>query len=111
MKKFGVQLPRTLEEGLSGKTSVEKPMLFVFPVNKVHSMRMKGMLIPIDIVFADSDGKIVRVYENIQPILGPSYSSIVPCKYALECAAGDAARLGLVEGQYIRIFGHHPNLN
>jgi len=109
--KFSVQLPRTLEEGLAGKTNVEKPMLFVFPDIKIHRMWMKGMLIPIDIVFADSDGKIIRVYENIQPILGPSYSSIVPCKYALECAAGDAARLGLVEGQYIRIFGHHPNLN
>ena len=103
MKKFGVQLPRTLEEGLSGKTSVEKPMLFVFPEVKVHTMWMKGMLIPIDIVFADSDGKIVKVYGNIQPIMGPTYSSIVPSKYALECAAGDAARLGLEEGRYISI--------
>jgi len=103
MKKFGVQLPRTLAEGLAGKTVVEKPMLFVFPEIKVHVMWMKGMLIPIDIVFADSDGKIVKVYENVPPKMGPKYPSVVPCKYALECAAGDAARLGLVEGEYIRI--------
>lgn len=109
--KFSVQYPRTLAEGLAGKTIVEKPMLFVFPEVKVHTMWMKGMLIPIDIVFIDSDGKIVKVYENAPPKMGPKYPSIVPCKYAIECAAGDAARLGLVEGARIRIFGHHPNLN
>lgn len=109
--KFNVQLPRTLEEGLAGKTTVEKPMLFVFPHVKIHRMWMKGMLVPIDIVFADVDGKIIKVYENIPPIMGPSYSSISPSKYAIECAAGDAARLNLIEGQYIRIFGHPTNLN
>jgi len=111
MNKFGVQLPRTLEEGLSGKTNVDKPMLFVFPDVKIHRMWMKGMLIPIDIVFADIDGKIIKVYDNIPPIMGPTYSSIEPCKYAIECAAGDAARLGLKEGQHIRIFRHPSNLN
>ncbi len=109
--KFSVQYPRTLAEGLAGKTSVDKPMLFVFPETKVHSMWMKGMKIPIDIVFADENGKIVKVYSNVKPILGPTYSSVVPSKYGIECAAGDAVRLGLVEGQRIRIFGHPSNLN
>lgn len=109
--RFSVQYPRTLAEGLAGKTIVEKPMLFVFPEIKKQVMWMKGMLIPIDIVFADENGTIVKVYENTPPIMGPKYSSIVPCKYALECAAGDAARLGLVKGSRIRIFGHPTNLD
>jgi hypothetical protein len=29
--EFQVQLPDTLEQGLAGKTKVDKPMLFVFP--------------------------------------------------------------------------------
>lgn len=109
--RFGVQYPRTLAEGLAGKTVVKKPMLFVFPETKVQSMWMKGMLIPIDIVFADENGTIIKVYVDVKPIMGPKYSSVVPCKYAIECGAGDAARLGLVEGQRIRIFGHPSNLN
>ena len=109
--KFSVQLPRTLAEGLAGKSVVEKPMLFVFPETKLQSMWMKGMLISIDIVFIDADGQIVKVYANVPPKMGPKYSSLVPCKYAIECAAGDAARRGLVEGKHIRIFGHPPNLD
>lgn len=109
--RFTVQLPETLEKGLGGKRTVEKPMLFVFDDIKIHRMWMKGMLVPIDIVFADQDGKIVKVYENIPPIHGPTYSSIVPCKYAIECAAGGSSRLGLVEGSRIRIFGHPTNLD
>jgi uncharacterized membrane protein (UPF0127 family) len=108
---FSVQLPRTLAEGLAGKTVVEKPMLFVFPEVKVHTMWMKGMLIPIDIVFADASGTIVKVYSNVPPKMGPKYSSIVPSKYAIECAAGDASRLGLEEGRRIRIFRDLPNLD
>ncbi len=101
--RFSVQYPETFAEGLAGKTYVDKPMLFVFPETKVHSMWMKGMKIPIDIVFADEKGKIVKVYDNVKPIVGPTYSSIVHSKYGIECAAGDAGRLGLVEGQRIRI--------
>ncbi len=86
-------------------------MLFVFPEVKIQSMWMKGMLIPIDIVFADEKGKIVKVYERVQPVVGPKYSSILPAKYGIECAAGEAARLGLVKGARIRIFGHPSNLN
>jgi uncharacterized membrane protein (UPF0127 family) len=109
--EFQVQLPETLEKGLAGKTKVDKPMLFVFPEVKLHSMWMKGMKIPIDIIFISEDGIIKKVYENVKPIMGPKYSSIVPVKYALECAANDARRLGLVEGEHIRIFRHQANVD
>jgi uncharacterized membrane protein (UPF0127 family) len=109
--KFSVQLPRTLEEGLAGKTNVEKPMLFVFPDIKIHRMWMKGMLVPLDIVWADERGIIIKIYRNVPITAGPKYSSVSPAKYAIECAAGDAARLGLDEGRRIRIFGHPSNLD
>jgi len=108
--EFQVQLPDTLEQGLAGKTKVDKPMLFVFPEVKNHVMWMKGMKIPIDIVFIGEDGIIKKVYSNVKPIMGPRYPSTVPVKYAIECAAGDARRLGLIEGEHIRIFRHLPNL-
>ena len=109
--RFSVQYPRTLAEGLAGKTKVEKPMLFVFPETKVHVMWMKGMLIPIDIVFLDESGTVTVVYPNVPPTLGPKYSSKTPAKYAIECAAGSASRLGLVPGAKIRIFEDSTSVN
>ena len=85
-------------------------MLFVFPDVKMRSMWMKGMLVPIDIVWADKNGIITKVYHNVPPTVGPKYPSVKPAKYAIETAAGEAARLGLVEGERIRIFGHPSNL-
>lgn len=109
--KFDVQLPRTFAEGLAGKTKIDKPMLFVFPKVGIHTMWMKGMLVPLDIVWADETGMIIKVYRNVPITVGPKYSSVSPAKYAIECAAGDAARLGLEEGRRIRIFGHPSNLD
>lgn len=109
--RFSVQFPRTLKEGLAGKTKIEKPMLFVFPETKVHVMWMKGMLVPIDIVFFDENGMVTVVYSNVPPIVGPKYSSKTPAKYAIECAAGHAGKLGLVPGARIRIFEDSTSVN
>jgi uncharacterized membrane protein (UPF0127 family) len=103
MKQFNVQIPRSLQEGLGGQTKIESPMLFEFPEVKIHSMWMKGMLVPIDIVWINKDGIITRVYKNVPITVGPKYSSVTPAKYAIECAAGDADKLGLLPGHEIRI--------
>jgi uncharacterized membrane protein (UPF0127 family) len=104
MPSFAVQTPYTLYKGLSGKKKVVKPMLFNFETEAVRAMCMRGMLVPIDIVWANKDGIITKVYHNC-PIQDQQkqYSSVTPAKYAIECAAGDAARLGLREGSQIRI--------
>jgi len=104
MPSFQAQVPETLAKGLGGKTTIDKPMLFEFPTVKVHSMWMKGMLVPIDIVWADEDGIIIKVYLNCptEP-WDHTYSSVTPSKYAIECAAGEAPRLGLDVGKQIRI--------
>lgn len=101
---FRVQYPRTLEEGLAGRDRVEAPMLFRFPgPPKVRSMWMKGMRIPIDIVWIDETGTVTTVYTHVPPVEGPFYSSKTPAAYAIETAAGDSARLGLVPGTVLTI--------
>ena len=55
--------------------------------------------------------KIIKVYHNIQANDRGLFSSVTPAKYAVECAAGDATRLGLKVGKRIRIFGHPPNVD
>jgi uncharacterized membrane protein (UPF0127 family) len=109
--EFKAQLPETLEKGLGGQTSIEKPMLFEFPDYRVRRMWMQGMLVPIDIVWFDDGGTVTKIYENVPTTVGPKYSSITPAKYAIECAAGDARRLGLVVGAHIRILRNEPNVN
>jgi len=99
-----VSTPEELSQGLSGRTSLlpRQGMFFLFPTNKVHSMWMPNMYFPLDIVWIDSEKKIVKIYENIQPCSGThnciSYSSVQPAVYAIELNAFDAGRIGLKEG-------------
>jgi uncharacterized membrane protein (UPF0127 family) len=97
-----VRTPDELHKGLGGQNPIKKPMLFVFPEEGMHSMCMRDMLVNIDIVWIRADGTIVKVYNDAdyhdQEKL---YPSEVPVKYAIECAAGGASRLGLREGEHL----------
>jgi len=69
---FFVELALTEEErqkGLSGRSTLEENtgMLFSFGQEDVFpSFWMKGMLIPIDIIWID-EWEVVKIHENIQP--------------------------------------------
>lgn len=101
---FKAKVPKTFSKGLAGQKKINEPMLFEFPDEKVRAICMKRMLAPVDIVWADKNGTITKIYLNC-PIQDQTkqYSSITPAMYAIECAEGDAARLGLTEGKRIRI--------
>jgi len=113
MKRFRVQYPETLEKGLAGQSTIKAPMLFVFPGQpQIRSMWMKGMLAPIDIVWIDDEGTVTQVYTNVSPSPpDKTYSSVTPAKYAIETPAGTSAKLNLVPGATIRIFGDPPNVS
>jgi uncharacterized membrane protein (UPF0127 family) len=78
-------------------------MLFVFQTERVLSFWMKDTLIPLDILFLDSDGAIVNI-QTMEPEPGVPdrdlrrYSSGVPALYALEMNAGLAQQLGFQVG-------------
>lgn len=84
------------EKGLSGRTFLasDSGMLFVFDgLNQTHQFWMKGMLIPLDIIWI-SGGKIVSINKNVSP--PPSgtldnqltvYTARGPVDYVLEVAA------------------------
>lgn len=89
--------PLERERGLMFRKSMEQNngMLFVFggSVDNNLSFWMKNTYIPLDIIFIDSDLKIVDIKEAVQPCLQqqetcPSYSSKQPAKYVLEVIAG-----------------------
>lgn len=79
-------------------------MLFVFPEEGMHRFWMKNTLIPLDMLFIDGDGKIVKVVQRTVPQSTVLISSDGPVRAVLELNGGTAARLGIAVGDRVR----HP---
>ena len=102
--------PAERQKGLSGRESLlpETGLLFVFRKPAVQRFWMKGMLIPIDIIWI-SGGKVVGVTENLEPEPGvsmvklKSYPSPSPVEYVLEVPAGTAERIRITAGDPVSI--------
>lgn len=97
-------------KGLSGRKKLAPydGMLFVFPEQGEHSMAMRGMLFPLDIVWIDGQ-TIVDIAPNLEPEPGKAewqltpYFSRAPSTLVLELPAGSAERLGLKVGGTIKV--------
>jgi len=83
-------------------------MLFVFDNPGIHPFWMKDTKIPLDMIWLDTNGKIVH-YEIANPEPNTpitklkNYKNIVPAKYVLELNANDFAKLKLKIGDTIKI--------
>ncbi|MDX1508553.1 MAG: DUF192 domain-containing protein [Woeseiaceae bacterium] len=72
-------------------------MLFVYPSSDYHSMWMKNTFIPLDMIFARSDGTIANIVRDTVPQSLESVSSVEPVSYVLELNAGTSERLRIDE--------------
>lgn len=83
-----------LEKGLMDRKSMDKDSGMIFDVSDIEPVAfwMKDTYIPLDIIFIDSNGTIVHVHENAQPL---SEELIMPMvadvKYVVEINGGQAA--------------------
>ena len=87
--------------GLSNRKSLynKHGMLFVFDTMEKNAFWMKDMLIPIDMIFFDSEWKIVLIESDLQPNTFPNtFGSDVKSQYILEINAGEALIYGLKVG-------------
>jgi hypothetical protein len=89
--------------GLSGRKYLGdyEGMLFLYENEVNNPFWMKDMLIPLDIIFIDSDNFIVDIKENQQPCEGsycPSISSLEPFQYVLEVNSGFCEENGIEVG-------------
>src|SRR3989344_3070019 len=89
-----------LQRGLVGVTRLawDQGMLFVFPKKDYYSFWMKGMLIPLDIIWLDGQ-QVIGLSENVQPPDSqtpdsdlPAYRIFKPVDYVLEVPAGFVAK-------------------
>ena len=103
---FTVELaltPEQQEKGLMGRESLPpgSGMLFVFPEEGVYPFWMKNTLIPLDMIWMDSNGTVVFIGKDEQPcglVECPIINPGVRARYVLEVDAGTAERIGLEEG-------------
>lgn len=86
-------------------------MWFVFPDSAPRNFWMKDTLIPLDIVFFDSNSTIISFHPNVPPCRQvspsqedcPSYPSSGPAQFVLELAGGTAQRYGLQAGDILTL--------
>lgn len=99
--------------GLSGRKSLKdnQAMLFEYKLSVIPYFWMKGMLIPIDIIWI-SDNKIVGIEKNISnpnPAITdaalPKYKPNTSVNYVLEINSGLSDKYGFNVGDFVEIIG------
>lgn len=66
--------------------------LKIVPCNSIHCF---FMAVPIDVVFLDNAGNVLRICPEVRPWLG---RILLKAQSVVELAAGEAQRLGIKEG-------------
>lgn len=97
-------------KGLSGVDSLGKNdgLLMVFDTDEKHGIWMKDMLIPIDILWLDSNKKVIYIVQDAQPELSTSevFTPSKPARYVIELASGSAKQHSVRVGHEIQ-FDHN----
>jgi uncharacterized membrane protein (UPF0127 family) len=76
-------------------------MLFDFGHDQEIRMWMKNTLIPLDMIFIASDGRIHRIEQNTEPESLRPISSDGPVRAVLEMRAGTATKYGIAAGDRV----------
>ena len=108
---FFVELEKTTaehERGLMNREELDKNkgMLFVFDKEGIYPFWMKNTFIPLDMVWIDTNGKVVFIAQNVQPcksLICPTVSPNAKAKYVLEVNAGVSQEISLKVGDELKI--------
>ena len=97
------ETPQTRAQGLMfvGSLQPEQAMIFVYTRPQLVAMWMKNTLIPLDMLFVDADGCVVKVHEQAQPGALATIAADAPVVLVVELAGGVAASLGLRVGDRV----------
>lgn len=92
--------PGTRATGLMFRRSLDadKGMLFIYDKPQNITMWMKNTYISLDMIFADVEGRIIRIARNTEPFSTDIIEAGGPAKVVLEVPAGTARRLKLKPG-------------
>ena len=76
-------------------------MLFDFGATGPIAMWMQNTVLPLDMIFIEPDGKVLRIEHNTTPFSREVISSGGPVSHVLEVNAGVAKQIGLKVGDRI----------
>jgi len=104
--RFDVEVARTKaeqEQGLMFRKALDadKGMLFPMEPPRTASFWMKNTIIPLDMLFIHTDGRIAFIGANVAPYSREPVSAGVPVMAVLELRGGRAAELGIKEGDQL----------
>ena len=105
--RFNVELADTDAERAQGLMNREKlsrsaGMLFVYEKPRAASFWMKNTLIPLDMIFVDSSGKVTKVHSRAKPLDKTTIDGGKNVTFVLEINGGLADRLGIKAGSVMR---------
>jgi hypothetical protein len=95
--------PDTRAQGLMFVKALrpEQAMIFTYEPAQHVGMWMKNTLIPLDMLFVDQGGCVVKVHERARPGDLRTIEAGVPVVLVVELAGGTAATLGLAKGDRV----------
>jgi len=104
---YRVELAETPEQQAHGmmfrtKMPPHSGMLFPYAPPTSVAFWMRNTLIPLDIIFIGSDGRVLNIAERAEPLSERPLPSRGAVRGVLELAGGEAARIGLRPGDSIR---------
>ncbi|WP_370584941.1 DUF192 domain-containing protein [Paracoccus sp. IB05] len=108
-QSFSVEIADTAAsraQGLMYRESLapDAGMLFIYETPRRAAFWMKNTLIPLDIIFADAQGRVMVVHENAVPGDETPIPGGDNVLYVLEINGGLAKKTGIVPGSEMR----HP---
>jgi uncharacterized membrane protein (UPF0127 family) len=99
------------ERGLMFRSRMDEDagMIFVFKAQQVVYFWMKNTEIPLDMIFADGDGRVVGIVADAKPYSKQTVGPGKPSQYVLEVNGGFCKRHGIVAGGWMRFSGFTPH--
>lgn len=103
---FSIEIAKTPKEQEIGEMfRTEIPddggMLFIWPYPQSSSMWMKNTVVPLDIVFIDTNNHIQYIAENTVPYSLAPINSLGTVKATLELKGGITEKLGIMVGDTV----------
>ncbi len=91
------------EQGLMYRDSIaeNEGMLFLMEAQEPQAFWMKNTIISLDILYADSDRRIVGISKNCKPYSLEQIPSVKPALYVVEVNAGYTTKYGIRVGDMI----------
>ncbi|MDO8574925.1 MAG: DUF192 domain-containing protein [bacterium] len=112
--KINIEYAKTPEKRISGLMNRQtlpkfSGMIFIFPDEKIREFWMKDTLIPLEIMFVGTKGRINEI-TTMKPcapdvLTCPVYTSKEPARFAIEVNAGFTERARIIEGDILEISG------